>query len=149
FDYMACGRPTLLAIDGVARALVCDQARAGLFVPPEQPAEIAAGIRFLADHPETRQARAARGRGWVGANQSRRALAADYLKVMDGLVAGKGASLAEASRGRKQTLYRRGGKRAIDALVASALLVVTAPLMAITALIVRLGLGSPVLFKQK
>src|SRR5262249_54340868 len=31
FDYMSCERPILLAIDGVARDLVCNQARAGIF----------------------------------------------------------------------------------------------------------------------
>ena len=147
FDYMACGRPTLLAIDGVARALVCEQARAGIFVKPEQPADIAAGIRFLADHPAARQEMSARGREWVVANQSRRALAEDYLKVMDGVVAGNAGPAV--SRAAKRTLYRRGGKRAIDLVVASALLVLAAPVLAITALIVRLGLGSPVLFTQK
>ena len=37
FDYMVCSRPTLLAIDGAARDLVCVQARAGIFTPPENP----------------------------------------------------------------------------------------------------------------
>ncbi|HEY6099154.1 MAG TPA: glycosyltransferase family 4 protein, partial [Anaeromyxobacter sp.] len=30
FDYMACEKPTLLGIDGVARQLVCEEARAGV-----------------------------------------------------------------------------------------------------------------------
>src|SRR5690606_30503304 len=41
FDYMACARPTVLAIDGVARELVCDEAQAGLFAQPEDGAAIA------------------------------------------------------------------------------------------------------------
>lgn len=45
-------------------------------------------------------------------------------------------------------VYRRIGKRAIDVAVASAALVLASPLLAGTALAVRLKLGSPVLFRQ-
>ncbi len=45
-------------------------------------------------------------------------------------------------------MYRRIGKRAIDVAAASAALVVASPLLASTALAVRLKLGSPVLFRQ-
>src|SRR5207237_227280 len=41
FDYMSCGRPVLLGIDGVARSLICDQAGAGLFAEPENGKAIA------------------------------------------------------------------------------------------------------------
>lgn len=40
FDYMACGRPTILAIDGVARE-VLEKAKAGEFVEPENPQQLA------------------------------------------------------------------------------------------------------------
>jgi len=43
FDYMACGRPTILAIDGVARE-VLEKARAGEFVEPENPQQLASTI---------------------------------------------------------------------------------------------------------
>ena len=39
-------------------------------------------------------------------------------------------------------------KRLLDVLVAGALLVLTAPVQAVVALLVRRGLGSPVLFRQ-
>lgn len=86
FDYMACERPTLLAIDGVARKLVCDDARAGVFVEPEQPAALAAAIIRLADDPEGRAEMGRRGRQWVLANVTREALAAQYLAVMKDLL---------------------------------------------------------------
>ncbi|MDR1989746.1 MAG: sugar transferase, partial [Acidobacteriaceae bacterium] len=44
--------------------------------------------------------------------------------------------------------YRRYGKRAIDLCVAAVTLVVLSPVIALTALGVRLFLGSPVLFRQ-
>ena len=82
FDYMACARPTLLGIDGVARQLVVDEAHAGVFVPPEDPAALAAAIRALADDPTRRAAMGASGHAWVHANATREALATRYLSAL-------------------------------------------------------------------
>ena len=41
FDYMAAGRPVILAIDGVIRQVI-EEAGAGVFVPPGDPAALAA-----------------------------------------------------------------------------------------------------------
>jgi glycosyltransferase involved in cell wall biosynthesis len=82
FDYMACERPTLLAIDGVARKLVCDEAAAGVFAEPENPDALAAAICYLADNPAIRGEMGRRGREWVHANASRTALAEQYLDVL-------------------------------------------------------------------
>ncbi len=87
FDYMACERPTLLAIDGVARTLVCDEAQAGVFAEPDNPEAIARAIVGLADDPDGRAAMGRRGRAWVLANATREALAARYITVMQELVA--------------------------------------------------------------
>lgn len=86
FDYMACARPIVLGIDGVARDLVCDVARCGVCVPPGDAAGLAAAIRSLADRPAEREAMGLRGRRWVEANASREALAANYLSIMNDLV---------------------------------------------------------------
>lgn len=86
FDYMSCARPVLLAIDGAARALVCDEARAGIFAEPENANSIASAIRLLADHPDTRAEMANNGRRWVIANASRDALAKRYLDLLTDLV---------------------------------------------------------------
>jgi glycosyltransferase involved in cell wall biosynthesis len=86
FDYMSCARPVLLGIDGAARALVCDEAKAGIFAEPENPKAIASAIRLLADRPDTSAEMAANGRRWVLANASRSALAGRYLDELTGLV---------------------------------------------------------------
>lgn len=83
FDYMACERPTLLAIDGVARALVCDAARAGVFARPEDGDALAAAIRALAADPEGCRAMGASGRAWVLENATREALGARYLTILE------------------------------------------------------------------
>lgn len=82
FDYLACARPVLLGIDGVARELVCTQARAGRFATPEDGSALAAQLGQLADAPEERRAMGERGRAWVVANASRDALAARYLALL-------------------------------------------------------------------
>lgn len=86
FDYMACARPVILAIDGVARRLVCDTANAGIFAEPGNPTAIANAIRFLADHPEDGERMGANGRQWVLENASREVLAQKYLDILQNLV---------------------------------------------------------------
>jgi len=51
FDYMAAGRPTILAIDGVIREVV-EAASGGMFVPPGDSDRLAEAITYLADHPQ-------------------------------------------------------------------------------------------------
>jgi len=86
FDYMACERPTLLAIDGVARELVCHEARAGVFAEPENAEALSTAIKQLADDPQGCQEMGRRGREWVLAHATRQTLAAKYLKIMEELV---------------------------------------------------------------
>jgi glycosyltransferase involved in cell wall biosynthesis len=51
FDYMAAGRPTVLAIDGVIRKVV-EAASGGIFVQPGDPKQLAAALIRLADDPQ-------------------------------------------------------------------------------------------------
>jgi len=82
FDYMSCARPVLIAIDGVARALICDEAQAGVFAEPENPQAIADAVCRLAADPGLRAELGRRGRAWTLANAGREALAERYLDVM-------------------------------------------------------------------
>jgi len=98
FDYMACARPTILAIDGIARRLVCDEAKAAVFVEPENGAAIADAIERLADDPDMRRALGQRGRTWVVAHAARAALAEQYLRALEALAHGSAAAPVAAAR---------------------------------------------------
>jgi glycosyltransferase involved in cell wall biosynthesis len=100
FDYMACARPVVVGVDGVARKLVCDDAQAGLFAEPENGPAIARVIIELADDVEKRTKMGRLGREWVEANASRESLAARYLDIMLNL-ADRPTSATSASDGRK------------------------------------------------
>ena len=70
FDYMAAGRPTVLAIDGVIRTVV-EESGGGVYVPPGNPAAMADTIRSLAADPERAQALGALARAYVVKNFNR------------------------------------------------------------------------------
>lgn len=50
---------------------------------------------------------------------------------------------------RKKSLYEKCFKRPLDVICASAVLLVLSPVMAVTAVLVRMKLGSPVIFTQE
>ena len=74
FDYMAAGRPVVLAIDGVIRQVV-EQAGGGVFVPPGDPAAMAQAIRDLACDPVAARRMGLAGRKYVAAHFDRSTLA--------------------------------------------------------------------------
>lgn len=61
FDYMAAGRPVVLAIDGVIRTVV-EEAGAGLFAPPGDADALAQAILRLCDDPVMRNRMGKAGR---------------------------------------------------------------------------------------
>ncbi|WP_397300216.1 glycosyltransferase family 4 protein [Nonlabens ulvanivorans] len=85
FDYMSCKKPTLLAIDGVSRALV-EEANCGIYVEPENPEAIAAGIRQAMASPERLIEMGQNGYNHAIANFDRSVLASRYLDHMKTVV---------------------------------------------------------------
>lgn len=74
FDYMAAGRPVVLAIDGVIREVV-EAARCGIFVEPGEPAALASAIRGLADDRTKAREMGLAGRRYLEEHFSREVLA--------------------------------------------------------------------------
>lgn len=64
FDYMAAGRPTILAIDGVIRQVV-DNAQAGVFVEPGNTNRLAEAIRQMAEDPNKARSMGVAGRAYL------------------------------------------------------------------------------------
>ncbi|MEA3439446.1 MAG: glycosyltransferase family 4 protein [Chloroflexota bacterium] len=85
FDYMAAGRPVVLAIDGVIREVV-EQAEAGIFVPPGNATELSEAIKKLADDPGLARNFGANGRRCVEGNYDRAALTGRFAAIIEEIV---------------------------------------------------------------
>jgi glycosyltransferase involved in cell wall biosynthesis len=84
FDYMAAGRPVVLAIDGVIREVV-EGASAGIAVPPGDPVALAAAIRQLAGEREKARQMGLAGRHCVKANFDRELLANQLANILEAM----------------------------------------------------------------
>jgi glycosyltransferase involved in cell wall biosynthesis len=85
FDYMAAGRPVILAIDGVIRDVVED-AGAGIFAAPGDPISLANAILTLADDPQKGHEMGLNGRRYVEQHFDRADLAAELAALMEQMV---------------------------------------------------------------
>jgi glycosyltransferase involved in cell wall biosynthesis len=81
FDYMAAGRPTILAIDGVIRQVV-EAADGGIFVPPGDPLALARAICDLAADRDRCRHMGRSARAYVEAHFERREQAEKLEKVL-------------------------------------------------------------------
>ena len=81
FDYMAAGRPTVLAIDGVIREVI-EAARGGLFVPPGDDDTLAETILKLRDSPELRREMGRNARNYVALHFDRDTRARKFAELL-------------------------------------------------------------------
>ena len=88
FDYMAAGRPTLLAIDGVIRQVI-EEAEGGVFVPPGDDVALAEAIRALSCDSEGCLRMGLAARCHVKENFSRLKQAEAFRKLLEKLVGHK------------------------------------------------------------
>jgi glycosyltransferase involved in cell wall biosynthesis len=79
FDYFSCKKPVLMAIDGISRLLVEDAA-AGIFVEPENPADFASRIRQYMEDPVRCQREGENGYHFAKTHFDREILAKKYLE---------------------------------------------------------------------
>jgi glycosyltransferase involved in cell wall biosynthesis len=85
FDYMAAGRPVLLAIDGVIRQVV-DAAGCGVFVKPGDPCSLADAIRTFAAGRERARQMGLNGSRYLQQHFSRDQIARRLLQVLESTV---------------------------------------------------------------
>ena len=81
FDYMAAGKPSVLAIDGVIREVI-EAAEGGLYVPPGDSEGIANAILTLYQSPTQCRIMGARARKYVEIHYERRKLALEFIDVL-------------------------------------------------------------------
>ena len=81
FDAWACACPTLITIPGEARR-VLEEAQAGVWVEPEEPASLAAAIADLCGDPEHARRLGENGRRFVVENYSRQAQARQLERLL-------------------------------------------------------------------
>lgn len=82
FDYMAAGRPVILAIDGVIRKVVEDS-HSGVFVPPGDPEAMARAILQLSELPDRGRSMGRNGRTTIEKWFSRENLAEKLNRLLE------------------------------------------------------------------
>jgi colanic acid biosynthesis glycosyl transferase WcaI len=95
-EFMSCGRPVILGVDGQARQMV-EEAGAGIVIEPESSAALVQAISRLAANPELGHALGQRGREYIVWNLSRRQTADTYLRVLQELLGSPQARKAEVA----------------------------------------------------
>ena len=91
FDSMSAAKPIILAIDGVARKLVVDDAHCGIYVEPENAEQIAEQMRLYRNSQKIAKEHGENGFKYVSEHYDRRKLAVKYLGLIDKLLTGKRA----------------------------------------------------------
>ncbi len=91
FDYMACGRPTILAIDGVARE-VLEKAHAGEFVEPENSQHLASTILKFYNNRALIQKYGINARRYVVDHFDREKIAENFNRVLKKITKEKSGS---------------------------------------------------------
>jgi len=83
-EFMACARPVILGVDGQARNIM-DDARAGVFVEPENATVLANTVRTLAANAELCRQLGRNGRRYIVEHFSRQRTARAYISLLDNL----------------------------------------------------------------
>jgi colanic acid biosynthesis glycosyl transferase WcaI len=95
-EFMACGKPVIVGVDGLARKIVQD-ANAGIFVEPENSAALTDAILHLSRHPELCRALGESGRRYILQKFTRRQTAETYLQVLEDVIGGQLVQAAAAA----------------------------------------------------
>lgn len=83
-EFMSCGRPILIGVDGQARAIV-EGAGAGVFVPPEDGVALAAQVERLSADATLRRTLGEAGRSFIEREMTREQTARKYLSLLASL----------------------------------------------------------------
>ncbi len=135
FDYMAAGRPTILAIDGVIREVI-ETAKGGFVVPPGDDTAMAEAIEKIAAHREGAVDMGMSARAYVIQNLNRHRQVEQFMMLLENIQRSFSCGATSAL------------KRLFDMSISLLCFPVILPLIAVTGLAIRLTMGKPVLFRQ-
>lgn len=82
FDYMAAGRPIVLAIDGVIREAV-EAAECGIFTQPGDPSALAEAIQTLASDKEKARQMGQKGRAYLEEHFNRAVISEKLVRLLE------------------------------------------------------------------
>jgi glycosyltransferase involved in cell wall biosynthesis len=85
FDYMSAGKPTILVIDGVIRAVI-EESGGGIYVPPGDDAALASSILRLEQDPRLVATMGRQARAYLCAHLDRREKLAETLALLQRVV---------------------------------------------------------------
>src|SRR5438874_12451176 len=94
-EFMSCARPVALGVDGQARRIVED-ARAGIFVEPENSEQIANAVIQLSSSAELRERLGHNGRRHIIQHCSRADSARGYIAILSDLLGNTSQQVAAA-----------------------------------------------------
>jgi glycosyltransferase involved in cell wall biosynthesis len=85
FDYLAAGRPVILAIEGEIQKVI-EMAQAGIPVSPGDAQALAQALRTLAAHPDMGREMGMNGRRYMELNFDRPRTAEKLARIMENLI---------------------------------------------------------------
>ncbi len=144
FDYMACGRPVVAALEGDGAEFV-RRSCGGITVAPGDPERLVEALKRLLDDREHREKLGREGSEFVVRECSRRILAEKMEELLDKIVT------AERSLRGRRLPFRRylAVKYSLDFVGSIFLLVLGVPILLVAAIVVRLDSRGRTVFKQR
>jgi lipopolysaccharide/colanic/teichoic acid biosynthesis glycosyltransferase len=161
-EFMACGRPVVLGVDGQARRIL-DEAQAGIYIPPEDPAAFTQAVTDLYRNPALRSRLGENGREFILKHYSREQKAFQYLRILEGLKERERQRASNSSRSLSVSISRNKitgafeqtvgadsiSKRLFDLLLSAFGLLLSSPLWLLLALGIKLEDGGPIFYAQE
>ena len=141
FDYMAAGRPTLLAIDGAIREVI-ESSHGGIFVQPGDDEALTRAILRLRANPEEAHRMGELAHEYVTEHFNRQHQAEQFVSLVEGMAGNN----KDAKEGR---FYRGAGKRIFDLLLTVPAALLFAPVMLALGLLIKVNSSGPAFFKQE
>ena len=80
-EFMSCGRPVILGVDGQARQVI-EESRGGIFIEPEDTGELEQAVIRLYKDVELCDDLGRNGRRYIVEHLSREKTSKDYMKVL-------------------------------------------------------------------